>query len=111
LFPLLAVSPSLRTQRDLHSFPTRRSSDLDGRLKSYEELVERSTVLQGDGFVIQVASLDDIIEAKERANRPKDREGLPELRAIREDRKSTRLNSSHVSISYAVFCLKKKTNI
>src|SRR5437868_10649602 len=30
-----------------------------------------------------------------------------ELRAP-EDRKSTRLNSSHVSISYAVFCLKKK---
>src|SRR5699024_12256409 len=29
--------------------------------------------------------------------------------AIIEDRKSTRLNSSHVSISYAVFCLKKKT--
>src|SRR5699024_12866967 len=28
-----------------------------------------------------------------------------------QDRKSTRLNSSHVSISYAVFCLKKKTNI
>src|SRR5690554_7759767 len=26
------------------------------------------------------------------------------------DRKSTRLNSSHVRISYAVFCLKKKTN-
>src|SRR5699024_12265371 len=28
----------------------------------------------------------------------------------RADRKSTRLNSSHVSISYAVFCLKKKKN-
>src|SRR5690625_6594410 len=27
-----------------------------------------------------------------------------------EDRKSTRLNSSHVAISYAVFCLKKKNN-
>src|SRR5690242_21001820 len=27
---------------------------------------------------------------------------------IAEDRKSTRLNSSHMSISYAVFCLKKK---
>src|SRR5690606_40713520 len=27
-----------------------------------------------------------------------------------EDRKSTRLNSSHVKISYAVFCLKKKTD-
>src|SRR5699024_11693896 len=29
--------------------------------------------------------------------------------AVKEDRKSTRLNSSHVSISYAVFCLKNKT--
>src|SRR5207249_5409054 len=28
-----------------------------------------------------------------------------------QDRKSTRLNSSHVSISYAVFCLKKKNNM
>src|SRR5437868_9622052 len=28
-----------------------------------------------------------------------------------QDRKSTRLNSSHVSISYAVFCLKKKTTL
>src|SRR5690348_18220017 len=28
--------------------------------------------------------------------------------AMRRDRKSTRLNSSHPSISYAVFCLKKK---
>src|SRR6266851_5293684 len=27
------------------------------------------------------------------------------------DRKSTRLNSSHITISYAVFCLKKKKNI
>src|SRR5690606_40804141 len=30
---------------------------------------------------------------------------------VNQDRKSTRLNSSHVKISYAVFCLKKKTNI
>src|SRR5436309_3758924 len=29
---------------------------------------------------------------------------------LKPDRKSTRLNSSHVKISYAVFCLKKKTN-
>src|SRR5207253_5481023 len=29
----------------------------------------------------------------------------------RADRKSTRLNSSHVAISYAVFCLKKKNNL
>src|SRR3712207_7216093 len=31
------------------------------------------------------------------------------LRAVAGDRKSTRLNSSHANISYAVFCLKKKT--
>src|SRR5438477_862292 len=30
------------------------------------------------------------------------------LEIFRRDRKSTRLNSSHMSISYAVFCLKKK---
>src|SRR5947209_11167286 len=33
-----------------------------------------------------------------------------ELRGWRGDRKSTRLNSSHANISYAVFCLKKKKN-
>src|SRR5947209_8891492 len=44
------------------------------------------------------------------------REGLPapqlprarDCTSAREDRKSTRLNSSHANISYAVFCLKKK---
>src|SRR2546430_12337567 len=35
--------------------------------------------------------------------------GRPERR--RRDRKSTRLNSSHSQISYAVFCLKKKKNV
>src|SRR3712207_8630322 len=30
--------------------------------------------------------------------------------SMRQDRKSTRLNSSHANISYAVFCLKKKKN-
>src|SRR5437773_9242847 len=32
----------------------------------------------------------------------------PGEKLAREDRKSTRLNSSHITISYAVFCLKKK---
>src|SRR5215208_4436338 len=37
--------------------------------------------------------------------------GFPRLlRGAKADRKSTRLNSSHVAISYAVFCLKKKKN-
>src|SRR5262245_64587919 len=35
------------------------------------------------------------------------REGTPECHPV-ADRKSTRLNSSHLGISYAVFCLKKK---
>src|SRR5256885_9555646 len=34
--------------------------------------------------------------------------GLQRLSALVSDRKSTRLNSSHLVISYAVFCLKKK---
>src|SRR5436190_10161144 len=38
--------------------------------------------------------------------------GLASLAAgLRQDRKSTRLNSSHTVISYAVFCLKKKNRV
>src|SRR3712207_7951292 len=37
--------------------------------------------------------------------------GVVETVKIVEDRKSTRLNSSHANISYAVFCLKKKNTI
>src|SRR3712207_8815322 len=43
------------------------------------------------------------------AQHPVDRQGDVFGRAVRADRKSTRLNSSHANISYAVFCLKKKT--
>src|SRR5690606_42163381 len=43
------------------------------------------------------------------ASRGHDRPGRdPRVRCQGQDRKSTRLNSSHVKISYAVFCLKKK---
>src|SRR5205085_10038377 len=44
-----------------------------------------------------------------RCQLPCDRRRLPSRRS--RDRKSTRLNSSHSQISYAVFCLKKKTMI
>src|SRR3712207_7314375 len=40
--------------------------------------------------------------------RPVDRDGDPRAVRLSPDRKSTRLNSSHANISYAVFCLKKK---
>src|SRR5204863_6012536 len=52
------------------------------------------------------AKMKEIIDAKYELKRevwPIDKAGL--------DRKSTRLNSSHVEISYAVFCLKKKKKI
>src|SRR3712207_9018076 len=39
-----------------------------------------------------------------------DRRAVCEDDVLVEDRKSTRLNSSHANISYAVFCLKKKNN-
>src|SRR5699024_12400188 len=39
---------------------------------------------------------------------PQRRADRPRTQLVLGDRKSTRLNSSHVSISYAVFCLKKK---
>src|SRR5699024_10511257 len=52
--------------------------------------------------------LDAINTAIEQAKANTDQPTLIEIKTI--DRKSTRLNSSHVSISYAVFCLKKKTN-
>src|SRR5437868_8380650 len=53
----------------------------------------------------------DALEADR--ERPEEGRGaeLPDPQARpRIDRKSTRLNSSHVSISYAVFCLNKKTH-
>src|SRR5256885_12304744 len=46
--------------------------------------------------------------ARHRSRSRPDRHRLGLLSAIPGDRKSTRLNSSHLVISYAVFCLKKK---
>src|SRR3712207_8694200 len=49
-------------------------------------------------------------DGRPEALEPLDREARPgdRLAAAPGDRKSTRLNSSHANISYAVFCLKKK---
>src|SRR5690348_18177525 len=75
--------------RDLHSFPTRRSSDLlDGNAEILGLLRRQLVELHAE--LAEVESRDLLVEL------------------LRQDRKSTRLNSSHPSISYAVFCLKKK---
>lgn len=50
----------------------------------YEDLLTRSMIVRGDGFVVHVASVDDIIAAKTFANRDKDRGALPELLDIQE---------------------------
>src|SRR4051812_49820376 len=55
--------------------------------------------IQGDDLVREVDDNDGVHGS------------VSETWGIRRDRKSTRLNSSHMSISYAVFCLKKKKNI
>src|SRR5438876_8243465 len=56
----------------------------------------------------------DVLDAKpgdrEDRQRPERLDHVRGFLAWPLDRKSTRLNSSHPSISYAVFCLKKKTN-
>src|SRR2546430_13259132 len=47
---------------------------------------------------------------RERERRRRDQDAIILLDVTLRDRKSTRLNSSHSQISYAVFCLKKKKN-
>src|SRR5215813_14679676 len=70
--------------RDLHSFPTRRSSDLEfpNRLRISAAMAAEQHCGAGHFMILDGGS--------------------------GADRKSTRLNSSHVRTSYAVFCLKKK---
>src|SRR5206468_12551333 len=73
--------------RDLHSFPTRRSSDLPTAAKRGARCCSATT------------RRESRISCSTRRTRD------PRL-----DRKSTRLNSSHDQISYAVFCLKNKNH-
>src|SRR5205814_9059924 len=77
-----------RPPPDLHSFPTRRSSDLLAEISATREAY--SERFGGDVS----AMLADLRKRKQESG----------------DRKSTRLNSSHLGISYAVFCLKKKNS-
>src|SRR5206468_12032707 len=78
--------------RALHSFPTRRSSDLE---LVCSNSFRSSAPANAVGLLKQEMALlgSMVMRCGE---------------AARVDRKSTRLNSSHDQISYAVFCLKKK---
>src|SRR5205807_10482247 len=85
--------------RDLHSFPTRRSSDLfDARIAHPDG--ELRVAYENDRLTIDTPVPAELVwKGKTKKIKP----GKHEI-----DRKSTRLNSSHLVISYAVFCLKKK---
>src|SRR5690625_6379617 len=78
----------------LHSFPTRRSSDL-------------VTNLSIDVFLSTPAQCHPVFVCEHACLR----EASSSRRVLKIDRKSTRLNSSHVAISYAVFCLKKQKSL
>src|SRR5690242_21604338 len=95
----------------LHSFPTRRSSDLDDERDraQVEEQPPAAGVFirpprQGRPEEHAETHADPDLPRSHRRNGLDARERPA---ATARDRKSTRLNSSHMSISYAVFCLKK----
>src|SRR6266487_5982261 len=85
--------------------PERRPSGYRMFTETAVPRIRMARSLQSLGF-----TLDEVIDAL----RAHDAGGATcdserwRLEAVVEDRKSTRLNSSHPSISYAVFCLKKK---
>src|SRR5699024_11639109 len=96
---------------DLHSFPTRRSSDLQkitgggpdaSRSSGCDDVTRFKGHHRAELHYLLTNTVDHVVSSPALANLAIDHQ-LHE-----QDRKSTRLNSSHVSISYAVFCLKKK---
>src|SRR5206468_9806713 len=94
---------------DLHSFPTRRSSDLIVSTGRPGGIAARSgsrraphAQLAGDQRHRSVMPPDPALLSLNTAT------VRAQWKLDRIDRKSTRLNSSHDQISYAVFCLKKK---
>src|SRR5207249_8420716 len=83
------------------------ASSNPGKLREFREAAAHS------GFEVEpvpgMQSLPSVIEDGRTFRENASKKALQYSRSIDgQDRKSTRLNSSHVSISYAVFCLKKK---
>src|SRR5207249_10166685 len=96
---------------DLPSFPTRRSSDLASTFpnRKSDSAVACLCPISLESAVASSSSkraLTALPSWRNTSTKRLSAQFIPSLCPI--DRKSTRLNSSHVSISYAVFCLKKK---
>src|SRR5439155_23771004 len=97
--------------RALHSFPTRRSSDLGLLITSSIPTVTGCVFTDNDagfngGGLAVVGSEGAVSDCVFSGNHAYQGGGMS-VESSTIDRKSTRLNSSHVAISYAVFCLKK----
>src|SRR5207248_6152021 len=108
---LTLALPSARHHPDLPSPPTRRSSDLGASSTPGGNDAAYTMTLLPDGSSVLVGKArigpdDDFAILKFTPGGNLDTSSGP-IRAL-PDRKSTRLNSSHRTISYAVFCLKKK---
>src|SRR5690606_40057378 len=107
--PHLHPSPLSSDIPTLSSLPTRRSSDLrqdyDIHLGVSQEPEQMLIQYRGTALIMQYLALDKDIRQEERSTKA----SIHDQKQCCGDRKSTRLNSSHVKISYAVFCLKKKT--
>src|SRR5690625_5381352 len=85
----------------LHSFPTRRSSDLCTTLRP--EITACTFASDSCWMASWESPNSALLDCTTITSAP-----FRTVSKVRLDRKSTRLNSSHVAISYAVFCLKKK---
>src|SRR5207248_9300957 len=97
--PLLFFSVPA-AHRPPHSFPTRRSSDLVRPLRARRPHPEHVSGRR-KGRALPHGRRLAVVLSRDGPLRGDDRRSP-------QDRKSTRLNSSHRTISYAVFCLKKK---
>src|SRR5699024_11891087 len=93
-----------------HSLPTRRSSDLERTTGDTGSATITDIILDhyGAKFGAEKCARRTNIQTTSVRAVFADIGGHQPTESIGVDRKSTRLNSSHVSISYAVFCLKKK---
>src|SRR5690606_41280298 len=92
--------------RDLHSFPTRRSSDLTSCRAPVINSLKRICTGNWNPVVNPGITVNALLIFSDSSGKVS-----AEVHSFFGDRKSTRLNSSHVKISYAVFCLKKKKYI
>src|SRR3712207_7206527 len=78
-----------------------------------ERMFDAATALHGSGPAYVALFADALIQAGVREGIPRDvarRLVVETIAGTAVDRKSTRLNSSHANISYAVLCLKKKNS-